>query len=478
VTHPRPAWPRSWTRTILGVPVTLEPWFLVAVVVFGLLGGRTGWALLAWIVVATVSVLAHEAGHAAAFRAFGVQPRIVLSSLFGLTYGDRLPFAKDITVSLAGPLTGILIGLLALTASQLLGTGNDPGLVLGDIVWANLGWSLFNLLPVVPLDGGSIGARMLERAGRPYREALILSMVTAGLVIGGSIAAGLPSVALLIGWLAASNFEDLRRLGDDWLRYRLDRHGRELLAGDVDAAISGLEDAERAARSRAVAGATNAGLVFALLMADRWQEAEGVFARHPSPTSEGLLKCSIDARRGQLDPELVVALAECRAYVEAAGAARAILAGGLLDEVLRQAQELPRKEANRALLILQIGLHYIREYVEAIRVGELLHERQKKWEIVPFWIGLDHAALGRTDEAIRWLIVAAERGFAEMAELDDSRFDQLRGLPAFEEVRARIASNPEATIAPAGIPAGAAPSVGSHGLPGIRPVRPGREGPS
>ena len=478
MTEPRPAWPRSWTRTILGVPITLELWFLVVVVLLGVLGGRTGWALLAWVGVAAVSVLAHEAGHAAAFRAFGVQPRIVLSSMFGLTYGDRLPFAKDITVSLAGPMTGILIGLLALTASRLLGTGNDPGLVLGDIVWTNLGWSMFNLLPVLPLDGGSVAARMLERAGRPYRDALILSMATAGLVIGGSIVAGMPYVAVLVGWLAASNFEDLRTIGDDWLRHRLDKHGRELLAGDVDAAIRGLEEAERAARSRAVAGATNAALVLALLVADRWQEAEGVFARHPDPSAQGLLRHSIGARRGDVDPELVVALAACGAYVEAAAAAKAIFAGGVLDEVVRQANELPRKSANRSLLILHIGLHYIREYEAAIRVGELLHERQKKWEIVAFWIGLDHAALGRVDEAIRWLNVAAERGFAELGELDDPRLDTLRRLPAFEAVRARIAANPEATVGAAGIPAGATSSIGGHGLPGTRPSRPRPEGPS
>jgi len=57
-----------------GVPVEIQASF---VVLMGALGLLTHWSpgpLLAWVAIALVAVLVHEAGHAIAFRAFLDRP--------------------------------------------------------------------------------------------------------------------------------------------------------------------------------------------------------------------------------------------------------------------------------------------------------------------------------------------------------------------------------------------------------------------
>jgi hypothetical protein len=125
------------------------------------------------------------------------------------------------------------------------------------------------------------------------------------------------------------------------------------------------------------------------------------------------------------------------------GAARTLVAGGRLDDVIRQAAALPAPRQSRALLALQMGLHLNSDYRDAIRVGELLHEREKAWDIAAYFVAVDWAAIGSTAEALTWLIRAADAGFSAVSALDkDARFDALRATPGFADVRHRMLVNP------------------------------------
>ena len=99
---------------IFGIPVRIDPTFFVIVAVLGVTTDLQ--FLLIWVPVVTVSVLVHELGHAVAFRAFGMQPNILLQGMGGLTSATgSMPPSRELVVSLAGPLTGlVLIGLPAL----------------------------------------------------------------------------------------------------------------------------------------------------------------------------------------------------------------------------------------------------------------------------------------------------------------------------------------------------------------------------
>lgn len=167
------------------VPVRVElGFFLVAALLGASLG--TLWAIAIWVAVVFVSVIVHELGHAVAMRLSGVSARIVLHGMGGLT----IPAAaiasrpKRIVVDLAGPVAALV--LLGVPGAWLARTLDDPGplveIALLSIVWVNVAWSLVNLLPILPLDGGNVTKELLDVATDGHGEvpARVVSIVVAG----------------------------------------------------------------------------------------------------------------------------------------------------------------------------------------------------------------------------------------------------------------------------------------------------------
>jgi Zn-dependent protease len=83
---------------------------------------------------------------------------------------------------------------------------------LHDLKWINLGWGVFNLLPVFPLDGGQISLAVLShfypRSGAD--TALKISMVFAVGIAALAFWAHQTYIALLFGSLAFENFQMLQ----------------------------------------------------------------------------------------------------------------------------------------------------------------------------------------------------------------------------------------------------------------------------
>lgn len=158
--------------SVAGVPVHVNPWFFV-IPASGALSGRPG-AGLVWIVVVVLSVLWHELGHAFAMKHFGYEPRIELVAMGGLTIWPeraRPSAGAAFLVSLAGPAAGLALGGLIWLATR----SSEPWPPLVQVavtqaLWVNVGWSLVNLLPVIPLDGSALldhGSRHLGGAAEP-----------------------------------------------------------------------------------------------------------------------------------------------------------------------------------------------------------------------------------------------------------------------------------------------------------------------
>ena len=155
---------------IAGIPVRVEPTFLVVIGILGYLSQPVGrpfqWSILvSWMVVAFVSILLHELGHAVVFRRYGIRPSISIQGFGGVTTGSgQLSPGQHIFVSLAGPLSAlILIGLPAAWIWQAGTITSDMGReVLYQVLWINIGWSVLNLLPILPLDGGNVAMSVLD----------------------------------------------------------------------------------------------------------------------------------------------------------------------------------------------------------------------------------------------------------------------------------------------------------------------------
>ncbi len=167
---------------LAGIPVRVEPVFFLVTAYLGLGESQVG-LMVAWVAVVFVSILLHELGHALAYRRYGSPAAIVLWGLGGLTVGRAQTPRRSIVVSLLGPLTGLFVlGLPALWLQQQdVVTDPSAAAVLDMVVWVNVAWSVVNLLPVLPLDGGNVARDLIALATRRPgdRPARYLSVVTA-----------------------------------------------------------------------------------------------------------------------------------------------------------------------------------------------------------------------------------------------------------------------------------------------------------
>jgi tetratricopeptide (TPR) repeat protein len=189
---------------VFDLPIAIGVDFLLMAVVLGVLW-RPVEELPAWVAVLTGSVLVHELGHAALFDYFGVKPSIRLYSGGGMTMGIRLPTRQSIVVSAAGPGMGLIIGgIAALAAISSPRLWANP--IMQDVIWANLGLSLLNLLPFRGTDGGSILNELTELLlGRPAATTgRVVALVVLAATCLGLIRMGQYDLAVIVVWFAIS----------------------------------------------------------------------------------------------------------------------------------------------------------------------------------------------------------------------------------------------------------------------------------
>jgi Zn-dependent protease len=142
----------------------MHPSFLL-LVAFALLGLLGPWFDgLVWIVLIFASIVVHELGHALVARRRGLVVRdIVLMPIGGASEIEGLSddARHELAVAIAGPITSVALALVLGAAIVLAGGSvGAPSLSTGSlpvrVLWANLMLAAFNLLPVLPMDGGRV----------------------------------------------------------------------------------------------------------------------------------------------------------------------------------------------------------------------------------------------------------------------------------------------------------------------------------
>lgn len=198
-----------------GFPIEIHwSFFLVA----ALLGrSRDLYVLLTWVGVVFVSVLLHEMGHAFVGRRYGMHPEILLYGMGGLTSwrtGRRLTRAQSILVSVAGPAAGLLLGAIVWGITMIDMPDLNPlgRMTLRSLLWVNIMWSLLNLLPILPLDGGNVmrSAVHIFKGGVDERLPLQISIAFAAAAAAAALMYGMTFAAIFAGYLAFSNYQTLR----------------------------------------------------------------------------------------------------------------------------------------------------------------------------------------------------------------------------------------------------------------------------
>ena len=193
--------------------VRITPGFLLTMAVMFWLDegvGLLGWGVLACVV--------HELGHLLVGAALGGRPRWLSLSAVGLElnmeYPAGLSYGRELAVALAGPAVNLVTGGICAQFGNYLLAGVSFGL------------GLFNLMPVLPLDGGRalwcvlsalFGAQTGERAADG--AAGVLVGLLAG--IGAAAAVSYANFTLLLAavWLFGLTLlhERLYQGGKSWI---------------------------------------------------------------------------------------------------------------------------------------------------------------------------------------------------------------------------------------------------------------------
>jgi Zn-dependent protease len=199
-------------------PVLVFPWFFLSAILLGA-GYGFGWRMAAWIFVVFVSVLVHELGHAVVGRVFGGQPEIRLEAFGGVTFPQfriRPTPSRQFVLSFAGPVAGLLLGALAYALVRALPPerGSISAWIMGQFVWVSIVWAAFNLLPILPLDGGNMLLAFVEGVRRRPSLALVSWIsVAMSLAVAGAVTylyGPDPFALLWLGLFALQNFQRAR----------------------------------------------------------------------------------------------------------------------------------------------------------------------------------------------------------------------------------------------------------------------------
>ena len=448
---------------LFGFPIRIHWTFLLIAVVIGGSGPDFSVTRAAvWLVVVVVSVLVHELGHAFAARVVGAEPTIDLYALGGLTAfvpPRPLSRAQSVGISLAGPFAGFLLGVTVLSAAAAFGADRHSPfvradasvleLVVGASIWVNLYWGAVNLLPILPLDGGTVVRSLLPGDdARRDRLATVFSVAGAALLIVVLVRNDLGELVVLPVLLGALNvhalltrpnseaFDTAERLTE--VLGRLDAGEPGALRRLAELSVTLPEPLRDRAKMTAVEILARSGRV---------TEARQALQHLPG-TAHPALYALVDVAAGDrhgiamidemvlAQPAPSVARYALLSRVLAGDAAAVPAAFGALPFTARSPESL--REA-------QYFAHLREDYVAAAQIGEL--QLQLGGPVDP-WVLYNTACswsqAGEQEHALLRLGQAVDAGWSDGAQLDaDQDLSPLWVSDRFREIRRRI-------VAPAG----------------------------
>ncbi len=243
--------------SLAGIPVSVSGWFFALIGYYAYSSGMAAGLLFG--ICVTFSVLVHEFGHALVARRYKLMPQVMLHGLGGLcAHKPALNNRHDAFIVAAGPAAGLVLGGITYAVSELL-WAYRPDLMYGSVplqltilnlLYINIIWSLANLLPLWPLDGGQLYRILMERMLRPAMAARMTHGTGIAVGIGLLILVGLyvesPFLLMLVGFLVYQNFTQIIKISSSGNLRSANRHSKDLLQEAQEAIESG--DPARASR--------------------------------------------------------------------------------------------------------------------------------------------------------------------------------------------------------------------------------------
>jgi Zn-dependent protease len=440
---------------IFGIPVKIDPSFLFICALLAYSRLSQPIFLIEWLIVIFVSILIHELGHALMVRSFGLSPQIMLYSMGGLTSWREeksISHAKHIAISLAGPFAGFIFGGMVYLSGEAmpdLFADRFGSVTYQDLLFVNLGWGVFNLLPILPLDGGNV-AYSIEQWVTKKHSGVITRVISLLVAVGiGLWALSIESlwVVFLMALFAWNNgsalFQLLQYDRDGSVRPLLDQAQEAVRNDDGATAVQLAKEALNSARSVEVKEEAQRILLQGLILggdieqakkeADRLQAVYGHaallrsltgFEKDQLPRAINLMEYSYATAPS---PDLNFTLANAL-----------IIAGRFQDAGSLITRQQHPKYAAAAYKTLQVAAFHSGDYKLSAEAGRQAFERTKEAGIA-YNIACAEARAGRADEALAWIARAVEMGYRDAkAMASDSDLETLRSRPEFEAICGRL----------------------------------------
>lgn len=437
---------------IFGIPVKVELSFLFIVVLLASSRLREPVLLVEWVAVVFVSVLVHEFGHALVCRAFGLAPEIQLYGMGGLTsWANDKPITppRNIAISLAGPGAGFLFGALVYLAGSLFPETQFGRSLYADLLRVNFFYGVFNLLPVLPMDGGQVVNSLEEWVTK--RPVTIIAPAFSLLVAVGlallALATGWILAALLMGWFAFINgaalYRQFQYYRDRRLRGPLDEAQAAFARRDGAAVVRAAQELLPAAASTDAKREAQQLLVQGLVLEGDWARAQEELARlqavyGPEAMVQALMSFRTEewpralplleqAYQSSLKPELGMMYTYALILAQRFAEAFPLIAEPRLDEYANGLYALLQQTA------LQAGAYDV-----SIAAGQQALTRGASPHIA-YNVACAHAQAGRLDEAMSWLERAAAAGYDDVKTLaTDPNLEPLRDQPEFARLYSQL----------------------------------------
>lgn len=368
------------------IPIHISPFFWFLIGMIGWLNSATIEGTLIWAGVILVSIVIHEYGHALTALAFGQESEISLVGLGGVTKRDGPPISrwKEFIIVLNGPIAGFA---LCFAAYQLLGTihGSKNSIfvyALEIAVTVNFFWTILNLLPVLPLDGGHLMRILFEGAFgiRGLKTAVITSIILAAIFglyffLQGQILIG--ALFLMMAFENYRSWTDMKEMSPE----DEDQHLQQLVK-------EGVEDLQNGKQNEAL---TKFSYV-------RQQAPKGI---------------------------LYVAATQYGAHI--------LVEQGELKKAYDWLYPLKNRLSPDYLALLQQIAFRVQEWEEAVKIGEQSYQQAPSIDVALI-NALSYAITGQATPAVGWLRCAVQQGLPNIQQVAEKReFDAIRATAPFQE---------------------------------------------
>ncbi|MBJ7450126.1 MAG: site-2 protease family protein [Parachlamydiales bacterium] len=365
-------------------PITINPlfWLFAAFIGWTFTENLTG--TIVCMIVVVISLIVHEAGHALTAKAFGQDVRIHISFFGGVTLreGPKLSLWKEFLIVLAGPAAGFALwGFTIFLGKNLPQISPIVYTALVFSYFINLYWTLLNLIPVGPLDGGRLLSIVLESifGVRGVKAALYIGV---GVGIATAIFAAYMNQIYVAILFVLITFETAKSIKDAKL----------MTAQDRDFRLQELFDsAQKAYQNNQV------------------DESLKLFDQVRRKSTSGILHYSATEAMAQI-----------------------LKNQGRDDEAYNYLKDIKESLSTSSMPLYHELAAKFGDYPEVVRWGHQVYQ------IVPtaqtaYFNALAHAALAETQAAIGWLECAMQEGMDVTKHLDAEPFDRIRSTPEFQK---------------------------------------------